>query len=150
MNTLFRILLMVICLGATSFAQADTHPSESEIVQYQTHLSISVSVQSDTNSHAYSHDRQTPIKQHHVNLGGDVAIRYGSFARHNEQQSKPNYQVVIEIPAPLEPRLVKGYVERFTANLNWMLHTHPSSSLVSGWKQSNLLYTQHTHFNSHA
>lgn len=146
MNTLFRILLMVICLGAASFAQAGTHPSEGEITQYQTEQSTSVSVQPDTNSHAYSHDRQTPIKQHHINLGVDVAIRYGSFSRHDDQQSEPNYQVVIEIPAPLEPRLVKGYVERFTANLDWMLHTHPSSSLISGWKQSNLLYTQHARF----
>jgi hypothetical protein len=135
---------LVICLGATSFAHAESQPTESEITSCQ--VEQTTTAQPENTCHHYSDDRQTPVKSHHINLGVEYSIRYSHSARDNNQQSKPDYQVVIEIPAPLAPTLTKGYVEPFTPTLSWMLHSAHSASRLSGWKESNLLYTQHTHF----
>lgn len=170
--TLIRVLMLVICLGATSFAHAETdhvgtelslpasvslHIGESakfDLLFAQAHSSVDTEqVQVDRGSLIWDFPQQAtpqPQKQHSTESRQyDPALinssRMANLLRHDPEEVQPFYQLAIELPVDPVPCLVKGYRVDFSESLNWMLNTNPPSCRISGWKESNLTSITYHH-----
>lgn len=69
-----------------------------------------------------------------------VSQRFMSFAQHERLHSRPDYQLAFEFVSPVIPSLTVGYRMDSTPAVDWQLHIDGSSSRLSAWKESNLLY----------
>ncbi|WP_299017998.1 hypothetical protein [uncultured Photobacterium sp.] len=172
--TLFRALMLMICLGATSFAHADCHCSDTVAVMptnASQHIVSSANYDpvlaqldaySDSDKIVKSVDAQPlvwdfplqsapkPAEQHSSQTHGyDLALtncsRMANLMRHDPEEVQPLYQLAIELPVEPVPSFEKGYSINFSDSLNWVLNTQPTASRLSGWKESNLTYTVYHH-----
>ncbi|MCW8328528.1 hypothetical protein MD588_06880 [Photobacterium sp. SDRW27] len=172
LTTLVRALMFIICLGAASFAHADTYQLDSgltlpaNVTQHigesakfdslfaQTHTELA-KVPSETADGSLiwdfskSPDPQ-PLEKHSTQSRSyDPALtsssRMANLLRHDPEEVQPLYQLAIELPIEPVPCLTKGYSVDLCESLNWMLNTNPPSSRVSGWKESNLTFTTYQH-----
>ncbi|MEZ9822997.1 hypothetical protein AB4238_20625 [Shewanella sp. 10N.286.45.A1] len=87
------------------------------------------------------HDRELghsfPLHSEYAPL---VSQRFMSFAQHERLHSRPDYQLAFEFVSPVIPSLTVGYRMDSTPAVDWQLHIDGSSSRLSAWKESNLLY----------
>jgi len=67
--------------------------------------------------------------------------RYISTGRLLLDDPKPDYQIEIELSIPASASLVIGYAVNINFEQYWLIGTSFSKSRISGWKDSNLLYS---------
>ncbi|WP_375322078.1 hypothetical protein [Aliivibrio logei] len=162
MIRLFRIIMMVCCFGMASLAHASAHhdiintmqapltieqhsatqPSAkfTTPVPESTDFSTCQVMQSPENN--VTKNTQSSSLGHNVNLGIGYSSRMANLARHEPEEVTPHYELASEIPAIPVEQLVIGYQEKPKPTVNWALNSYSSSSRVSAWKESNLLYSQ--------
>ena len=92
---------------------------------------------SDNNQHS-NHDRS-------LDLAIAASSRFSSLLRHDPEEVEPTYQLAIELPVEPAPSFAKNYRVDMQPALDWTLNTSPPSGRVSGWKESNLIYTVYHH-----
>lgn len=93
--------------------------------------------QSNNNQHS-SHDRS-------LDLAIVASSRFASLLRHDPEEIEPAYQLAIELPIEPVPSFAKDYRVDMQPALDWTLNTSPPSGRISGWKESNLIYTVYHH-----
>lgn len=159
---LFRLLIICLCFGVSSLAQAsayhqndNSHFTELTIEQHST-VPVTISVDSvniqsidfatcTTDSAQIDPttlDSSNISQSHDVNLGIAYASRMANLARHEPEEVFPVYELALEIPAIPSEQLTIGYQEKPKPTVNWALNTYSSTSRISAWKESNLLYSQ--------
>lgn len=159
---LFRLLIICLCFGVSSLAQASAYHqnsysdfSELTIEQHST-VPVTLSVDSssilsiDFSTCAIDNAQTDPTtlhsqnasQSHDVNLGIAYSSRMANLARHEPEEVFPVYELALEIPAIPAEQLTIGYQEKPKPTVNWALNTYSSTSRISAWKESNLLYSQ--------
>ncbi|PSU35669.1 hypothetical protein C9I99_01225 [Photobacterium lutimaris] len=93
--------------------------------------------QSNNNQHS-NHDRS-------LDLAIVTSSRFASLLRHDPEEVEPAYQLAIELPIDPVPSFAKGFRVDMQPALDWTLNTSPPSGRISGWKESNLIYTVYHH-----
>ncbi len=205
LSVVMRIMLLVLCLGASSFASASSHadilhlaqtsPVSTDVIEAPA-LSVTAitvdDVSSTNNVLLYLQDtKQTPTKkqptdryinnnnglpvsfyntklvwnfpsptnikfpahsgQHHraevLNLNNIINTSNRSLKnfQHNADEIAPTFELVFELPLLPIPMLAIGYAEPLSPQNDWILNIKSTSSRVSGWKESNLLYSHYEH-----
>ncbi|MDV5167990.1 hypothetical protein [Photobacterium rosenbergii] len=123
-----------------SFAQSKAELNA--LLQFdQTDLTdaIQVGSQSPSSNNEHSnHDRS-------LDLAIAASSRFSSLLRHDPEDVEPAYQLAIELPVAPVPSFAKDYRVDMQPTLDWTLKTSPPSGRVSGWKESNLIYTVYHH-----
>ena len=172
LTTLVRALVFIICLGAASFAHADSYCEDAgqvlpvSVAQYrcelakpdflinQANLDLAESLPGVAdNSLVWDYHQlsvpQPPKKHSTQKRNYDLALtnssRMGNLLRNDPEEAEPLYQLAIELPVEPAPCLMKGYCVDFNETVYWMLKTNPPSSRLSGWKESNLTFTAYRH-----
>ncbi len=143
---IIRIFLLFFCLLGTSQAMAAVTVSENNALPPLT-VSITTASMPTELCTAHSTEQSDPASSHwHTNkdLSHDihvngVSLRFAHGAL-NEDESWPSYALVYEFAILPNPLLALGYVEPFTAQLNWPLYATFSKSRLAAWKDSNLQY----------
>ncbi|MCQ1058078.1 hypothetical protein LRP52_10440 [Photobacterium sp. ZSDE20] len=100
-------------------------------------IDVHSSSQSNNNQHS-KHDRS-------LDLAIVSSNRFASLLRHDPEEVEPAYQLAIELPIEPVPSFAKDYRVDMQPALDWALNTSPPSGRISGWKESNLLYTVYHH-----
>ncbi|MCD9495337.1 hypothetical protein [Photobacterium carnosum] len=209
MSIVLRIMLLVLCLGASSFASASpqanimhftsTSPVYTDVIEapvFSTHVVNTIAVAPDMVSRTdqsltlQHKSDQSPIQKHPtdryvsnnglpvsfystrlvwnfpspanikiplhsgkhhradvINLSNMINISTRSLNSfyHSTDEIAPTFEVVFELPLLPIPMLAIGYAEPLSPQNDWILTIKSSSSRVSGWKESNLLYSQYGH-----
>ncbi|AAW85371.1 hypothetical protein VF_0876 [Aliivibrio fischeri ES114] len=158
---LFRLLIICLCLGVSSLAQASSYQQNSDTViadfTIEQHSTIQVNLTldpslthqvdfltcnvTDTPSNTLSSHSQNSSQGHNVNLGVGNSSRMANLARHEPEEVFPVYELALEIPAIPAEQLTIGYQEKPKPSVDWALYSYSSVSRVSAWKESNLLYS---------
>ena len=93
---------------------------------------------SSNNQHS-NHDRS-------FDLVMAASSRFSNLLRYDQEDIEPAYQLAIELPVDPAPSFTKGFRVDMHPTLDWTLKTSsPSSGRISGWKESNLIYTVYHH-----
>ncbi|MGF1727125.1 hypothetical protein [Photobacterium nomapromontoriensis] len=71
--------------------------------------------------------------------------RMANLHRQDPEEIESLYQLAIELPIEPAPSFAKNYSVDFHSALDWTLKAPSSSSRISGWKDSNLIYTLYPH-----
>lgn len=162
MIRLFRIVMMICCFGVASLAQAASHHDIINTIQtpltIEQHSTIQptltfdapVSTSADFAVCQVTHPTENNVSQHTqslsqehgVNLGIGYSSRMANLARHEPEEVTPYYELASEIPLLPAEQLAIGYQEKPKPTVNWALNSYSSTSRVSAWKESNLLYSQ--------
>lgn len=71
--------------------------------------------------------------------------RMATLHRHDPDDIDSLYQLAIELPIEPAPSFAKNYSVDFHSALDWTLKIVSSSNRISGWKDSNLIYTLYQH-----
>lgn len=168
--TFLRVLMVVFCLGAGSFAHADDirTPQIPTVtsVHYSQHVHESLSITDTAQTidmaanfpqlqcvfkQKFSVNHQQPEKGSHTDdvhrfhIGMMYTSRYSSMLRDDPETLQPFYQLAHELPIEPSQFLVIGYQAEISPSVDWMLTHVSSSSRLSGWKESNLTHTQYQH-----
>jgi len=138
----YFILLFVMVVGFN--AQANTY---SELVP--TSLLAPASLLVDANEENnfcqnVGESEQPPISsssRHSYEFALAETSRYTSAGRLVLNNPKPDYQIEIELSIPPSASLVIGYAVNINFAQYWLTTTSFSKSRISGWKDSNLLYS---------
>ncbi|MGF1684441.1 hypothetical protein [Photobacterium minamisatsumaniensis] len=119
----------------------ERHNTDEELQRalYESSLDLDSLSQVEKNTKQHSSDGR------HLDLGLTTSSRMAYFARTGSDEREPLYQLAIELPIEPAPSLVKGYRIDFAQSHDWTLQTPASSSRISGWKESNLIYTIYHH-----
>lgn len=64
---------------------------------------------------------------------------------HNADEIAPTFELAFELPVLPIPLLTIGYAEPLSPQTDWILTTKSTSSRISGWKESNQLYSHYGH-----
>ena len=138
----YFILLFVIAVGFN--AQANSY-SEFVSTSLLTPTSLLVDVNEENHlCHDTGESEQPPIssKTHHnYDFALTETTRYSNAGRLLLNNPKPDYQVEIELSIPASASLVIGYAENINFAQYWLTTNAFSKSRISGWKDSNLLYS---------
>ncbi|WP_233217773.1 hypothetical protein [Photobacterium sp. GB-1] len=87
-------------------------------------------------------------KQHRIEFS-DYNIALGTSSRllnalHlNPEEVSPEYRLAFELPILVAVPLTLGYQEPLSPTVEWILKIKSSSSRISGWKDTNLIYSQY-------
>ena len=137
----YFILLFVMVVGFN--AQANTY---SELAS--TSLLAPASLLIDANEvnsfcQGAGGSEQPPISssRHTYEFTLTETSRYTSTGRLLLDNPKPDYQIEIELSIPPSASLVIGYTVNINFEQYWLTGTYFSKSRISGWKDSNLLYS---------
>ncbi|WP_232784048.1 hypothetical protein [Moritella sp. Urea-trap-13] len=107
--------------------------------------SLLVNVNEDNSvSQDLGESEQPPISsktRHNYEFTLTETSRYSSTGRLVLNNPEPDYQVEIELSIPPSPSFVIGYAVNFNLYQYWLTSTSFSKSRISGWKDSNLLYS---------
>ena len=95
--------------------------------------------------HAPSSNNQHSNHDRSLDLAIAASSRFTSLLRHDPEEVEPAYQLAIELPVAPAPSFAKDYRVDMQPALDWTLKTSPPSGRVSGWKESNLIYTVYHH-----
>ncbi|MEC6815212.1 hypothetical protein [Photobacterium toruni] len=209
LSVVLRIMLLVLCLGASSFASASpqpnimhftsTSPVYTDVIEAPV-LNINImnttTVTTDIASHTvqpFTHQHKTeqaprqkhptdryvsnnglPVSfygtrlvwnfpsptniklplhsgKHHraevINLSNMINISTRSLNSfyHSADEIAPTFELAFELPLLPIPMLAIGYAEPLSPQTDWILTIKSSASRVSGWKESNLLYSHYGH-----
>lgn len=202
-----RIMLLVLCLGASSFASASTHTNimhftstspvytdvlEAPVLNLKVVNATKVTIETASYiDRALHHEtNQTPTQKHpmdrYVSNNGlpvsfyntrlvwnfpsptnlklpphsgkhhrvevinlqnmiNTSTRSLNSFYHSADEIAPTFELAFEFPLLPIPMLAIGYAEPLSPQSDWILNIKPSSSRVSGWKDSNLLYSHYGH-----
>lgn len=139
------ILLFVMVVGFN--AQASTQVAVSKLITSLpsfTPASLLVNTNEDSRvSQDLGESEQPPISsktRHNYEFALTDTTRYSSAGRLVLNNPEPDYQVEIELSIPPSPSLVIGYAINVNFEQYW-LTSSSSKSRISGWKDSNLLYS---------
>ena len=198
LSAVLRIMFIVICLGASSFASASsqlnidhiaqTHPVYNDVIEapivnalitprhceslqqhqsepaptqkhptdrYVSNNGLPVSVYntklvwnfpSPTNikspQHSGKHHRLEVIDLNNII---NTSTRSLNSFHHNADEIAPTFELAFELPVLPIPLLTIGYAEPLSPQTDWILTTKSASSRISGWKESNQLYSHYGH-----
>ncbi len=87
-------------------------------------------------------------KQHRIEFS-DYNIALGTSSRllnalHlDPEEVSPDYRLAFEFPILVAVPLTVGYEEPLSPTVEWVLKIKSSSSRISGWKDTNLIYSQY-------
>lgn len=137
-------LLFVMVVGFN--AQANTH---TELTLAPTSLLAPASLLVNANEeNTFCQDigesEQPPISsspRHTYEFALTETSRYTSAGRLVLNNPEPDYQIEIELSIPPSPSFVIGYAVNINFYQYWLTHISLSKSRISGWKDSNLLYS---------
>jgi hypothetical protein len=135
----YFILFFIMVVGFN--AQANRY---SELAISSTPASLFVNTnEAVTACQSVDESEQTPISSstHTYEFALTETSRYSSAGRLLLNTPKPDYQVEIELSIPPSPSLVIGYAVNINFYQHWLTHISFSKSRLSGWKDSNLLYS---------
>ncbi|WP_026006124.1 hypothetical protein [Moritella dasanensis] len=143
------ILLFVMVVGFN--AQASTQVAVSKTVSITsqpsfTPASLLVNAHEDNSVSqdlGESGSEPAPISsktRHNYEFALTDTTRYSSAGRLVLNNPEPDYQVEIELSIPPSPSLVIGYAVNVNFSQYWLTRSS-SKSRISGWKDSNLLYS---------
>ena len=137
----YFILLFVMVVGFN--AQANTY---SELASTSLLAPASLLIDAhEVNSFCQgaSGSEQPPISssRHTYEFTLTETSRYTSTGRLLLDNPKPDYQIEIELSIPPSASLVIGYTVNINFEQYWLTGTSFSKSRISGWKDSNLLYS---------
>ncbi|WP_039860070.1 hypothetical protein [Photobacterium sp. SKA34] len=87
-------------------------------------------------------------KQHHIEFSGyNIALgtssRLLNVLHLNPEEVSADYRLAFELPILVAVPLTVGYVEPLSPTVEWVLKIKSSSSRISGWKDTNLIYSQY-------
>lgn len=138
----YFILLFVMVVGFN--AQANTY-SELASISLLAPASLLVDA-NEVNSFCQDtgESEQPPISstsRHTYEFALAETSRYTSTGRLLLNNPKSDYQIEIELSIPPSPSLVIGYAVNINFEQYWLTRTSFSKSRISGWKDSNLLYS---------
>ena len=137
----YFILLFVMVVGFN--AQANTY-SELASTSLLAPASLLIDA-SEVNSFCQDagESEQPPISssRHTYEFALTETSRYTSTGRLLLDNPKPDYQIEIELSIPPSASLVIGYAVNINFEQYWLTGTSFSKSRISGWKDSNLLYS---------
>ena len=210
LSVVIRIMLLVLCLGASSFASASSHANimqftstslvYADVIEAPVLNTKIVNTTAETLDNMATHIDQTltqqhktesaPIKKHpndrYVNNNGLPVSFYNTKLvwnfpspantkfpaqsgqhhraevlnlkniintsnrslknfQHNADEIAPTFELVFELPLLPIPMLAIGYAEPLSPQSDWILTIKSTSSRISGWKESNLLYSHYEH-----
>lgn len=208
LSAVIRIMLLVLCLGASSFASASSHvnilyltqtsPVYTTVIEapklnittitidgvshidnmalYQYNLNQALTKKHPTEPTdrytnynnglptsfyntklALNFPSPTNIKfplwsgKHHrldvSNLNNIINTSNQSLKslKYSTDEIVPIFELVFEFPIPPIPMLAIGYAEPLSPQSDWILNIKSTSSRISGWKESNLLYSHNEH-----
>lgn len=200
LSAVFRFVLLVLCLGASSFASASsytditnvtqTHPVYTDVIEAPVLNVTAITVVSNHVLTQQHETEQAPTQKHptdrYVNTNGLPVSFYNTklvwkfplptnikFPLHSGKHHRPEvlnlkniintstrslngfhhstdeiaatFELVFELPLPPIPMLAIGYEEPISPQTDWILTIKSTSSRVSGWKESNLLYSHYEH-----
>jgi len=138
----YFILLFVMVVGFN--AQANTY---SELVSTSLLAPVSLLVDANEENNICQEvggSEQPPISsssRHSYEFALAETSRYTSAGRLVLNNPKPDYQIEIELSIPPSASLVIGYAVNINFTQYWLTTTSFSKSRISGWKDSNLLYS---------
>ncbi|GHA49188.1 hypothetical protein ACFFLZ_07135 [Photobacterium aphoticum] len=121
----------------------DTSGDEELVWDFGDQLSTNYPTQEQSQSNQHS----TETRSLDPMLTG--ASRMATLFRHDSDEAEPLYLLAIELPIPPAPSFAKDYRVEFHPNVDWMCNVVPASNRISGWKDSNLLYTLYHQHVSH-
>lgn len=202
LSAVIRIVLLTLCLGASSFAFASSHvnmthltqtnPVYTDVIEAPVLNITAVSVNLASLALTQQHDNDQAPNQKHpkdrytnhnnglptsfyntklvLNFPSSTNIKLplhsGKHHRpetlnlknilntsnrslknfhHTSDEITPTFELVLELPLPPAPMLAIGYAEPLGPQTDWILTIKSTSSRVSGWKESNLLYSHYEH-----
>ncbi|KXO14200.1 hypothetical protein AKG98_276 [Moritella sp. JT01] len=136
-------LLFVMVMGFN--AQADTY-TELAIPSTPLLAPASLLVNANEAGTAYQdvgESEQPPVSSptHAYEFALTETSRYTSAGRLRLNNPEPDYQIEIELSIPPSASLVIGYAVNINFEQYWLTGTSFSKSRISGWKDSNLLYS---------
>ncbi|PSW62895.1 hypothetical protein C0W54_05120 [Photobacterium kishitanii] len=197
LSAVFRIVLLVLCLGASSFASASSHADFTQTNPVYTDVietpmlnvtAVAITAITDHASTQQHQSEQAPTQKHptdrYVSTNGlpvsfyntklvwnfpaptnikfplhsgkhhrsetlnlkniiNTSTRSLSSFYHNADDIPPTFELAFELPLPPIPILTIGYAEPLSPQSDWILTIKSTSSRVSGWKESNLLYSHY-------
>lgn len=140
----YFILLFVMLVGFN--AQAST-PAVLSVTTLSSFAPSSLLVHTNENNSASQDIRESeqppisssPSRSYQYALA--ESSRYSSAGRLLLNNPEPDYQIEIELSIPPSPSLVIGYAVNVNLEQYWLTSTSFSKSRISGWKDSNLLYS---------
>lgn len=141
---LMRYFTLVFVLVVGFSAQANTYSAF-----VSTPLASLVCLCTDVNDISdlnYDSDEseQPPISsstRHSYEFTLTETSRYSSTGRLLLSNPEPDYQIEIELSIPPSPPLVIGYAVNINFYQHWLTRSSLPKSRISGWKDSNLLYS---------
>ena len=140
----YFILLFVMVVGFN--AQANTN-SELASTSLLAPASLLIDANEANEANSFCQDagesEQPPLSssRHTYEFALTETSRYTSTGRLLLDNPKPDYQVEIELSIPPSASLVIGYAVNINFEQYWLTSTSFSKSRISGWKDSNLLYS---------
>ncbi|MCG3863766.1 hypothetical protein I3259_06955 [Photobacterium sp. Ph5] len=136
--------------------QAVNHSSDKEhpLTQTQSDKSVGLPVSVNSSKLVWNFpipnpNRNSDNNKHHRIEFSDYNIALGTSSRllnalHlNPEEVSPDYRLAFEFPILTAVSLTVGYVEPLSPTVEWVLKTKSSSSRISGWKETNLIYSQY-------
>lgn len=198
LSAVLRIMFIVICLGASSFASASsqvnidhtaqTHPVYTAVIEAPIINATITTRHCDSLQQHQSEPEPTqkhPTDRHVSNNGLPVSVystklvwnfpsptnikspqHSGKHHRlevidlkniintstrslnnfhHNADEIAPTFELAFELPLLPIPLLTIGYTEPLNPQTDWILTIKSTSSRISGWKESNQLYSHYGH-----
>ncbi|PSW30599.1 hypothetical protein C9J19_02100 [Photobacterium phosphoreum] len=210
LSAVLRMMLLVLCLGASSFASASSHANiiqftstspvytdviEAPVLNTKTVNTAAVTLDIATHTdpaltHQHKTDQTPPQKKyptdryvsnnglpvsfyntklvwnfpspanmkfplhsgkHHrsevLNLKNIINTSNRSLKNfhHSADEITPIFELAFELPLLPIPMLAIGYEEPLSPQSDWILTIKSTSSRISGWKESNLLYSHYEH-----
>ena len=97
------------------------------------------------NGHPPSSNNQHSNHDRSLDLAIAASSRFSSLLRHDPEEIQPAYQLAIELPVEPAASFAKDYRVDMHQTLDWTLKTSSPSGRISGWKESNLIYTVYHH-----
>ncbi|WP_255554634.1 hypothetical protein [Moritella sp. 24] len=124
------ILLFIMIVGFN--AQADTYSVLSVNISEKPLCQQECESEQSPNTFPSDHSYQYALPE---------PTRYASNGGLTLNDPEPDYQVEIELSIPLSPSFVIGYAVNINHDLYWLTDMSSSRTRISGWKDSNLLYS---------
>lgn len=140
-------LLFVILVGLN--AQADTRIEHTTTVSFtsaygeSSHHNASTKSEHDEDNGSYGSKRPpfSSSTHHRYEFTLPETSRFSSTGRLLLNNPEPDYQVEIELSVPPSPSFVIGYAVNLRFYQHWLTRASLTNSRISGWKDSNLLYS---------
>ncbi|PSV21197.1 hypothetical protein C0W44_08310 [Photobacterium leiognathi subsp. mandapamensis] len=89
------------------------------------------------------HGKHHRIEFSNYNIALGTSNRLINAIHLSPEEVSPDYRLAFEFPILTAIPLTVGYAEPLSPTVEWALKVKSSSSRISGWKDSNLIYSQY-------